>query len=385
MIIKFSLRLPAVLLIILLCGSCYNPLMDEILGKFKDKETTVDNETTDTVDNEIEGDETAVHEHEWSGWIVTLESACTAEGVEARFCASDETHVETRAIAALGHDWEWVLTTAATTTAEGAETQVCKHDPSHKNDMRVIAKIQTYTITFNTMGGSVVASLTGIPHGETIASPIPPSSGYGAFEGWYSDEERTSYVDFDTYNVTENITLYAKWEAFYEIGDTGPGDGIIIYRNETGFIMTDTGETCYYLEAAPNNLGRINFIEAINSPGINTKIEGTKYEIGAGRDNTNRIISTHNNYAIAAKTCIDYRSGGKDDWFLPSRHELECLYENREFIGDFKYSMDYYWSSVQGWDSNTALAYMFKTSGGIDLESSLAKQASWYVHPMRAF
>jgi len=49
--------------------------------------------------------------------------------------------------------------------------------------------------------------------------------------------------------VTANITLYAKWIA-YSIGDTGPGGGQIFYVDSTGFTMTDTETTAYYLAAA---------------------------------------------------------------------------------------------------------------------------------------
>lgn len=54
----------------------------------------------------IEAPETE-HTHAWGEWTVTTPATCEAEGVETRTCECGES--ETRAIAALGHEWstEW--------------------------------------------------------------------------------------------------------------------------------------------------------------------------------------------------------------------------------------------------------------------------------------
>jgi uncharacterized repeat protein (TIGR02543 family) len=67
------------------------------------------------------------------------------------------------------------------------------------------------TITFNTNGGSNVASVTQ-DSGNTVTKPADPTrTGYG-FDGWYSDEDLGTEYDFST-EVTRDITLYAKWTA----------------------------------------------------------------------------------------------------------------------------------------------------------------------------
>jgi len=74
--------------------------------------------------------DTTEHEHQWGSWAVTTAATCTAAGVETRICALDGT-AETRAIAALGHNWgEWGGGTATCTEA-GTATRVCSRDSSH--------------------------------------------------------------------------------------------------------------------------------------------------------------------------------------------------------------------------------------------------------------
>ncbi len=70
--------------------------------------------------------------------------------------------------------------------------------------------IPTYTVTFNSNGGSAVESQT-VYEGETATEPTPPTrSGY-TFEGWYDSTLTTAYI-FST-PVIADITLYAKWTA----------------------------------------------------------------------------------------------------------------------------------------------------------------------------
>lgn len=69
----------------------------------------------------------------------------------------------------------------------------------------------TYTITFDTQGGSVVDSQT-VAHGEKAVRPADPERNGSTFGGWYTDGDCTDGNEYDFATpVTENITLYAKW------------------------------------------------------------------------------------------------------------------------------------------------------------------------------
>lgn len=69
--------------------------------------------------------------------------------------------------------------------------------------------VWVYTVTFNSNGGSAVASQT-VTDGETATEPDDPTKDGSTFAGWYSDEELTTEFNFAT-PITQNTTLYAKW------------------------------------------------------------------------------------------------------------------------------------------------------------------------------
>jgi len=175
------------------------------------------------------------------------------------------------------------------------------------------------------------------------------------------------------------------------LGDTGPAGGKIIYRLETGFTMTDDDSTAYYLEAAPANMATtLNWStltwEEYEASGYNDSlwidIPGTGTAIGTGRKNTALILSLDPT-APAALACKDYFVEGYesfDDWFLPSRDELNQLYLRR---ADFSIT-GYFWSSSQN-SSSTALLMSFDNNyqtnyGKIDVEG-----ANPNVRAVRAF
>jgi uncharacterized repeat protein (TIGR02543 family) len=73
-------------------------------------------------------------------------------------------------------------------------------------------KINTYTVTFNSQGGSAVADQT-VNHGDKVTRPADPTrSGY-AFNGWYPAASGGTKWDFASEIVTANLTLYAHWNA----------------------------------------------------------------------------------------------------------------------------------------------------------------------------
>ncbi len=80
-------------------------------------------------------------------------------------------------------------------------------------DITIYAKweIKTYTVTFDSNGGSSVTAYKRIAHGSKIDAPnAPTKSGY-EFWGWCEDSSCLSKFDFLNDTVTSDITLYAEW------------------------------------------------------------------------------------------------------------------------------------------------------------------------------
>ena len=139
-------------------------------------------------------------------------------------------------------------------------------------------------------------------------------------------------------------------QAYYELGETGPGGGKVFLYIREGFKMSDADETCYFLEAAP--IGELDSEDKVAwaSPEYTAvNIASTGTALGTGRNNTKLILAADPN-APAAKKCRDYRGPkNKDDWFLPSKKELDWLEINRGYAGysGSGFNDDYFWSSTQ--------------------------------------
>jgi len=186
-----------------------------------------------------------------------------------------------------------------------------------------------------------------------------------------------------------------------DIGDTGPGGGIIFFICEIGFLMTDDNTIAHYLEAAPQNninifmqntyrwasdifIPSYPFEENISTHSAWKDIPGTGTAIGTGRKNTALILMI-DNQAPAAISCKNISNAGKNDWFLPSIDELNQLYQKRDFISGLDDFFRGYWSSTQ-FSSNSAMAQDFK-NGHIygTYDGGYFKWNDEFVRAIRAF
>ena len=70
---------------------------------------------------------------------------------------------------------------------------------------------QTYTVTYESNGGSEVVGAT-YPYDTKVEKPENPVRVNYIFEGWYTDKELLNEYDFDSKPNTD-ITLYAAWKA----------------------------------------------------------------------------------------------------------------------------------------------------------------------------
>jgi hypothetical protein len=130
----------------------------------------------------------------------------------------------------------------------------------------------------------------------------------------------------------------------YNIGDRGPAGGLVFYDKGS---LTDGWR---FLEAAPEDLGSAEW-----GP-YGHDVSGTSYEVGTGKRNTQLIVAylqRAEESDRAAQLCTAYRGGGYDDWFLPSKDELDLMYQNLKQRGLGGFSDEWYWSSSQVTDTNS--------------------------------
>lgn len=116
----------------------------------------------------------------------------------------------------------------------------------------------------------------------------------------------------------------------FEVGQKY-GGGIVFFVDPTGQ---------HGLIAAPTDMAQI-------APwGCNgTSIPGTKVFNGEGLTNT-ALIAAHCTKSITpAQLCSELVIEGYNDWFLPSKNELNLMYLQKNLIGNF--ANNYYWSSTE--------------------------------------
>ena len=75
--------------------------------------------------------------------------------------------------------------------------------------MRMLKKI-SYTVSFNTNGGSTVNAET-VLNGKAVTKPADPTRENYVFVGWYSDVDLTTPFEFGAQPISADTTVFAKW------------------------------------------------------------------------------------------------------------------------------------------------------------------------------
>ncbi len=94
------------------------------------------------------------------------------------------------------------------------------------------------------------------------------------------------------------------------------------YQGGIIFYIDNTGE--HGLIAAPTD--QSNTIQWYNGSYVTTDATGTA--VGTGLANTNKIVAAQGAGSYAAQSCADLVIGEYSDWYLPSKDELNLMYQN---------------------------------------------------------
>ena len=187
------------------------------------------------------------------------------------------------------------------------------------------------------------------------------------------------------------------------IGSTGPGGGIVFYDAGS---QQSWGR---YLEFAPSSwtVGMKNpsFIWCADGDGSISHLAGSitdvnlkasvGFEVGKGKANTDLMLAGCG--SGAANTARAYRGGDKNDWYLPSKDELNelCKFAKYQATGkvdvrcsrgtSFRggFASEYYWSSSEA-EGRAAWIQTF-VLGDTAVQSVRLKNEWIMVRPIRAF
>jgi len=104
-----------------------------------------------------------------------------------------------------------------------------------------------------------------------------------------------------------------------------------------------------------------------------------------GSSNTNSIVARYGDTTYAANICKTLDLNGHTDWFLPSRDELDLMYQNLKRFGIGNFANGYYWSSSQYNAATTDTNLVWAQFFGNGRQYKLTKNYAGYVRAVRAF
>jgi len=163
----------------------------------------------------------------------------------------------------------------------------------------------------------------------------------------------------------------------YSIGDIGPAGGVVFITPSTS-----GNTTGYYFEVAPS-LSSASRTWAQSTPTNyqTTAVTGADATaIGTGYQNTLDIVAQGNSTSTtsAAAYCRSLTINDYNDWFLPSKDELNQIYLNTTIVGYAGFSNA--WSSSEAISSQ---AFLLLFSGGT--QNSTTKAGNYSAIPVRMF
>ena len=258
----------------------------------------------------------------------------------------------------------------------------------------VNSAITGYTITSS---GGAIASYS-------ISPAAPAGLIFSTSTGLLSGTP-TSVASATAYTITATNASGSATRTFtltvtaivYTVGQTGPGGGKIVYYNADGFICGPArASTCTYLEVAPSGWNTIAptadpqsrwaqvslAASLVNNTGSPETATGTA--IGWGYWNTRAIIrqgntnTTTSAAALADSQTVTVSGVVFDDWYLPSKDELNLIYLERVTVGGLEAAG--YWSSSEH-DAGNALSQSFTSGSQVPVNKAFA----YRVRPVRAF
>ena len=195
--------------------------------------------------------------------------------------------------------------------------------------------LETYALTMTDNGFGSTSPSTTVTYGVAHSITATPDTGYD-FYSWSVPSGTASITDTGSASTTVTLingaaTIQANFipsiGTFYEGGivfyHDGTGGGLIVAESDQGISNVWGG-----------------YGTDIN--GDNSTVAPELTAVGTGAANTAIIVSTFgatepygglSNYA--AKICDDLELNGYTDWFLPSKDELNLMYEQKGAIGSF--------------------------------------------------
>jgi hypothetical protein len=260
--------------------------------------------------------------------------------------------------------------------------------------------------TIDASAGATVASYSLV---GTLPAGLSFSTSNGRITGTPTETKTaTTYTIIGTSASGETATATYRLRVTGDVGDTGPGGGIIYFVSNESFTCGPTlASSCNYLEVAPSGWNTGSDPKVFSELGSSDVItnDAVAYNnllgVGLGYKNSLAIVAQNGaGTTYAAGVARAYAGGSKSDWYLPTTAELNLLCQWARGVapsvitgciggtlnsatygaGTAGFASGGYWSSSE-YDASNAwypnFANGFQNYGG--------KNNALFVRPVRAF
>ncbi|MDR1576454.1 MAG: DUF1566 domain-containing protein [Treponema sp.] len=259
-----------------------------------------------------------------------------------------------------------------TTVFENADSELTITQTSSRSARALVNGSGTYVLKQGNPLAEISKGAVTISGGGVTVRFTPSASGQQPFQVTITGGAMTAITIQVSGGPT--ITISGLTEDVgggeYSIGETGPGGGLVFYDKGS------YSDGWRYLEAAPASTEWVS-----KDRGAMGETLGTNTSIGSGKTNTAKFVAKETELGesdTAALLCDGLNFGGKDDWFLPSKDELNEIYTNLKASGKGDFTGEGYKSS-----SESDLTHLWQQNFNNGTQSGGGEK--WNVRAVRAF
>ena len=239
------------------------------------------------------------------------------------------------------------------------------------SDVKVMDGSGSFSLPSGTIGLSLI-SLSATSFSVSFANPVAGGS---------------TVYKLGIQSYPSVVVLTCAQGGTCNVGDTGPGGGIVYYTSVSAF--TETGATCsancHYLEYAPSGWYSGNTDGQVWWSSDATHLStATGTALGTGFGNTTAMLTSSGSYVgdTNGAAYISHQYAGNDSsagqWFLPSIDEL-ILLANSSAKSAGSFANNWYWSSSDSSNLSAQGENLLYPNG------TQGKTYNGYVRPVRAF